>query len=236
MKRTRFFAESMAACLIALALAAPGRAGSISTDTLGNPITTTGNCDPFGCPEFLGLSTYEQVYAAANFNGAISIDEVSFFDSMVHNGGEPAGGDYAMYLSYTSMTPGHLNLNGPPSAPGHPTFWVGTLPGLSNGELNFLGTPFDYNPTEGNLLLTVVAVNPADGSPFLYLDTASSTTETSSAYFGTYNGKSISEADSGLLTQFSGEGGSAAPEPASLVLMLTGVGLLACGRLARRRR
>src|ERR1039457_2056112 len=108
------------------------QAGSL---VLGNPPKTgTGNCDPFGCPAFFGLGTYQQVYLGTAFPGAITIDALTFFQGQIlNNGGLPAGGTYTLTFSNTSAAPGNLNLTDPNGniGSGSEGFFTGTLPALT---------------------------------------------------------------------------------------------------------
>jgi len=218
---------------------------------LGNPPAPgTGDCDPFGCPGFFGLGTYQQVYSSTAFPGTITIDSLAFFQGqVVNNGGEPAGGTYTLSFAYTSAAPGELSLTGPGQniGSGSEDFFTGTLPALTadgaDNLLGFTGTPFTYNPADGNLLLTVAVTGATNTQPYLYLDTAQcgpqtvcemgSTPVSSDAYFGHVNGGND---DGGLVTGFdytSPTNSLPTPEPGSLLLVLAGIGLI--GYQGRRR-
>jgi hypothetical protein len=231
-------------CVGMLCLAFAGaslRAGSL---VLGDPPTPgTGDCDPFGCPGFFGLGTYQQVYSSTAFPGTITIDGLAFFQGqVVNNGGEPAGGTFTLSFAYTSAGPGDLNLSGPGQniGSGSEEFFSGALPALTpNGpgnQLGFTGTPFTYDPADGNLLLTVAVTGGTNSQPYLYLDAAQcgpqtvcqmgSTPVSSDAYFGNVTGGND---DGGLVTGFgytSPTAGLPTPEPGSLLLVLAGIGLI----------
>lgn len=210
------------------------------TVTVGGPAQSgTGNCLPFGCPVMFGLGTYQQVYSSSAFSGETDISQLTFFDTEVQNGGQPAGGTFVFSLSYTSASPGNLSLLSFGSNIGvdSQSYFSGTLPALvtvPGGQLlNISGTPFDYNPADGNLLLTITTSNALNGSPVLYLDQSPCTPGrpcppdnaplTSGAYFGIANA-----AAPGLVTQFTFTGGNpSAPEPGSLFLMLAGTVVVA---------
>ena len=239
-----------------LYLALAGASLQAGTIVLGDPaMTGTGNCDPFGCPEFFGLGTYQQVYAAAAFPGMIAIDGLTFFQGQVAgNGGQPAGGTYTLSFSYTPDTPGNLSLASASTniAAGGQTFFTGSLPALTPGTsgdlLSFSGAPFVYNPADGDLLLTVSVSGAADANNYLYLDQAkcgpksgcpsSSPVVSSSAYFGTSDGYSISGGNNtgGLVTDFgyTSAGGAATPEPGTW--LLAAAGIAAIGYQRRRSR
>jgi PEP-CTERM motif len=239
MKLRKYAPGVMAVFCLSMALSGTAKAGTV---TLGDPAKSgTGNCDPFGCPAFFGLGTYEQVYSSAAFAGPVSINDITFFDTMVQNGGLPAGGTYTLELSYTSSAMDGLNLGDPTAdiSSGLETFFTGTLPALSSSELTFSGTPFSYNPADGNLLLTVTVTHGVDGSPYLYLDQSELQAQTTNAYDGSYDGSPISGGNDigGLVTQFtytaanSGPGtgpgpSSSVPEPNSLMLVFAGIGLV----------
>jgi hypothetical protein len=198
------------------------------------PLIATGNCDPFGCPEFFGLGTYQQVYTSSPFSGATTITGLTFYNEEVPDGAEPAGGTYTLSLSYSNNAPGDLNTSSPNSniSSGSEVFFVGSLPLLSQNTLDFVGTPFVYNPAIGYLLLTVTVTAPSDHALTLFLDQSSTDAQTSDVYFGTFNSPSNT---GGLITGFTTVSSIATPEPASLLLMLAGVTCLIAYQRRRHR-
>jgi PEP-CTERM motif len=225
-------------------LCQPGTSGI--TCTVGTPAQTgNGNCDPFGCPAFFGLDTYQQVYSSSTLLNMM-IGSITFFDTQVHNGGNPAGGNFTISLSYTNAQPGGLDLTNPNNNIGSDSevFFTGSLPtlttiGVGAREMTLTGgTSFDYNPADGNLLLTLTVTSAADGSPFLYLDQAGDMSQTSNAYFSTVLGQQVNGGNDvgGLVTAFSGQPlGSSVPEPGSIMLFVTGAGILALAWKRRQR-
>lgn len=225
-----------------VSLWAPLQASPINSSDLiiGQPaLKGTGNCNPFGCPAFFGLQTYEQIYSSKAFPGLVTIEELSFFDTVVHNGAQPAGGTYTLSFSYTSMQPKGLDLSNPSNniGSGSQLFFTGTLPALSHQTLDFEGKPFAYDPSHGNLLLTVSVAKSTDHHPALYLDQSSTPGVTSNAYFGKYLGVPVSGGNDigGLVTGFTFHPNSV-PEPESWFLMLSGAGLCLSMVVLRRRR
>jgi hypothetical protein len=234
-----------AVCFMVLCVAFTGLSLQAGTLVLGNPpVALTGNCDPFGCPAFFGLGTYQQVYLNSAFPSAMTIDDLSFLQGQVpNNGGQPAGGMYTLSFSYTTDAPGDLNLTNPSDNIGadSATFFTGTLPALSAGPdgnlLSFSGTPFAYDPAAGNLLLTVSVTGAKNSTPFLYLDQAQcgplttcpagSSVVTSNAYFGVANGGNNIGGLVSIFDYTTTTGISPTPEPASLLLVLAGIGLIA---------
>ena len=234
-------------CRLVLILAVAGMGLQASTVVLGNPpMLSTGNCDPFGCPSFIGLGTYQQVYLSSAFPGTIDISGLTFYDNQVFNGGLPAGGTYTISFAYSSYDPGDLNLASPSNniTSGNQTFFTGTLPGLTpepGGDfLTITGNPFVYNPAIGNLLMTVTVTNPSNPGAALYLNEAQcgpktacpsgDTVVSGDVYFGTsVNGN----AQGGLVTGFDYTSLVSTPEPGSMLLVLTGAALV--GFKLRRR-
>ncbi len=201
----------------------------------------TGNCDPFGCPDFFGLGTYQQVYLSTAFPNTIAIAGLTFYDSQVGNGGTPSSGTYTLSFSYTSFNPGSLDLTNPSNnvTSGSQGFFTGTLPSLvpqgTGSWLVLMGTPFVYNPADGNLLLTVTVSGDTPTVPALYLNESQcgpltpcppgSTVVSSNAYFGNVNGSPVNGGNDsgGLVTGFDY---TTVPEPGSLLLVLGGAGLI----------
>ncbi|HLY18561.1 MAG TPA: PEP-CTERM sorting domain-containing protein [Bryobacteraceae bacterium] len=207
------------------------------------PMLGTGNCDPFGCPGFLGLSTYQQVYLSSAFPSSISIVGLTFYEGQVHNGGQPAGGSYTLSFSYTTFAPGSLDLTNPNNniSSSSENFFSGALPTLTpEGGGNFLvisGTPFVYNPADGNLLLTVTVTGGTNSGTPLFLNESvcgpqticpqGSSVVTGNAYFGNANGGNDI---GGLVTGFDYSTSPTTPEPGTLISALAGFGLIAYRR------
>lgn len=221
---------------------------------VGNPpMQGTGNCDPFGCPQFFGLGTYQQVYSSTAFSSAIAIDGLTFYEGQIVSGAGVPGGTYTLTFSYTSDAPGDLSLTDPSDniGVGSQGFFSGPLPALDvktgGSLLDINGTPFVYNPADGNLLLTVTVTGATDSSPFLYLNEAACGPKTgcptgdsvvsSNAYFGTLNGTPVVGGNDtgGLVTgfDFTIPAGLPTPEPGSLLLVLAGTGLIGYRRSRR---
>jgi len=217
------------------------------TLVLGNPpLKGTGNCDPFGCPQFFGLGTYQQVYLNTAFPGPIDINSITFYEGQVFNGAGVPGGTYTLSFSYTSALPGGLSLSDPANniGSGSQEFYSGALPALSvnpgGNLLTISGVPFVYNPADGDLLLTVSVTNGLNPTPFLYLNEATcgpktlcpagSSVVSSNAYFGNLNGSPVVGGNDtgGLVTglSYTSPTGQTTPEPVSMLLSLTGLGLI----------
>lgn len=248
------FASKRVVCLGILCLASAGSGLRAASLILGDPpMQGTGNCDPFGCPGFIGLGTYQQVYLSQAFPGTISISGLTFFESQVlTNGGVPSGGTYTLTFSYTTAAPGDLSLASPGAniGPGSEEFFTGTLPPLTpirtGNILVITGTPFVYDPADGNLLITVSITGATNSGPALFLNEDQCGPKTfcppgtsvvsSNAYFGMQNGQPVSGGNDigGLVTGFDYVS-LAVPEPVSWLMVLGGIGLIGFEKRRRNR-
>ena len=210
------------------------RAGAVAI-TVGTADVGTGNEYPFGTSSG---NEYQQVYNSASFPGAMVIDQVSFFLTQFTNPRYDrwATGDYSFYLSTTAvavnqLSPGDFHANlGPDNALFGTYHLSGSVP---HGQINFLGTGFDYDPNEGNLLLTILVANQIAGQDsFVYLDAmigdAGNLTSRQDNYgYGT--------SGFGLITSFHGTPAiQSVPDGGSTILLL-GFGFLSLAVFAFKR-
>lgn len=234
----RHFAIKAAAGLVfCLALC-----GSLRADTVTVGTTSGANCYPFLCNDSgtsSGLSiNYQQVYASSSFSAPMEIDSITFFFAPWYGGtGAVLNGDYSISLSYTGAAVGGLtdDLNANIGA-SNTLFYNGALGGsLTNPTFTINGTPFVYDPANGNLLMTIIVMNQTDSANPNgrgYLQGDRSGTATTRAYvLGSGATSASDDFDMGLVTQFS-SAPAAIPEPASLLLISTG--LLVLGGRARK--
>jgi len=184
----------------------------------------TANSIPFGGP--YGGSVYQQVYSSGSLGSAININQITFYNS-IDPGGSAKSGNFQIYLSYvpTSVDIATFDTNTSVSwlDPTAVLLYSGAAGAVTNGQLNFdLTGAFSYDPSKGNLLLTVKS-DLSYGDLFLDVDsTTSATNSRFSAYPYDWN--------EGLVTGFNV---SAVPEPstwAMLILGFAGVGVLAYRR------
>ena len=221
----RSTAFAFAVSLSALS-AVPASAASV---TIGN--WDSGNCYPFSClaSERNG-TTYQQIYSSSAFSGPLSFNTISFFQDTA---GLMDSASYNISFSTTSTAVNGLspvwasNIGGDSQVFG--TFSVsGSMPSI----LSFTGNSFAYDPSMGNLLMTVdiFGLTQANGyQSFFQADYTGVDTQRLYAYGGSPEGA----VDIGALrTEFSNV--SAVPEPETYAMMLAGLALL--GFAARRRK
>jgi len=184
---------------------------------------TGGNCFPFGCST--GGDRYQQVYAASDFAGPMSINDITFYDSMYP--GNLSSGTFSLYLSTTSAAVNGLSATMDDNL-GANNALFGTLVGgiVANPSFTITGTSFAYDPGMGNLLLEIRSTGQSGGS--IFLDARNGDAGGLFSRMHNYGG---AFAEYGLVTGFNV---GAVPEPGTVALMLCG--LAVTGIAARRRR
>jgi hypothetical protein len=220
-----FFNRRTAALLLAAALPMISQA-SVTVGT-GDP--GTGNCFPFGC----GYGgDYQQVYGSTQFSGPITIGALDFYNTKFDSGATTMNsGTWTISLSTTSAgvnglgTPGSTNLGAD-----NTLVFSGNLsqPWTFGDTLHIdLSHAFTYNPASGNLLMDIEVSGSSDAGGDLFFDMQKDSGVMSREFYGTTDGW-------GLVTTFESGSVSTVPEPASGVLLVAGLGLVA--GLSQRRR
>jgi hypothetical protein len=203
---------------------------------IGGPGTPNdGNCFPFGCNAPVDWGTeYQQVYASTDFSGTIAIRSISFYDHNFDSGlaATLETGTFTISLSVTSKAVGTLSVGSPAALLSNITgantpLFTGTLPGsLAFGsQLDFILTsPYFYDPSQGNLLLDVVA------SPNGHIGDIDTFFDAHNGDFGGLSSRAFVSTDGGagfdgwgLVTGF-----NEVPEPGTLAIFATallGIGL-----------
>jgi hypothetical protein len=196
--------------------------GCVSVGTLLGSSITVGsdngaNVFPFGGPYLSNPGTdYQEAYASTNFSGPELITGIDFFQAAGFTG-TIYSGTYTLSLSIISANIGSLSSTNLASNIGsdNKVFDAVVLSGAAPAKLIFTGTPFLYDPSQGNLLLNISIAGGSGGSGVAFQDNEGVGTSVARYQnFGLNNG-----AGWGLVTQFdSTSQGPAVPEPGTLSL------------------
>jgi len=209
--------------LIGLAAAAFFSSAAMAQVTVGTPTPGVGNCYPFSCNDSGSSSgqsiDYYQIYSSTAFSGPTTFDTISFADAGFGGPGDLIGGTYDILFSTTTAPLGSSFPIGPLSNTA--TFLNATLTASgSTAGLTLTGTPYIYNPLDGNLVMEVVATNQdlvPNGSGNSYLAPDLSGSDATRAYDVTGSGAANDLV--ALVTTFSVSG---VPEPGTWAFMLLG--------------
>ena len=170
-------AAVLAVAIVALALAVPSTsAQSNGQIILGLPADRgVGNCVPFGCAYD---GKYQQIYTSSAFtSGPIFITGLEFFNTQVDNWASGMNdGTWAIWLSTTNthdwnnLSPTYSQNLGPNnikvfSGNLHQAAWS-----FGNTLFITLSTGFWYDPTQGNLLMSI-DTNSSDQEGVIQFDT-----------------------------------------------------------------
>ena len=218
-----------------------------TTDVRAQAVTIGGPADgtisfPFTVYQFQLPNRYQQLYTASNFTGPVFIDAIRFANTRSTAAGIPATvgiGEYLLRLAVTDRPENGLGTNFDANIGGFSsTFFSGVVGGGSQG---FLGTPYLYDPSRGNLLLDVTVLSQT--TPLgLGFDFSRSSTDGTSRAFHTSplppTGSFPVAADAlGLITTFETRvAASVVPEPSSVLLVAAGLAGVAVLQRRRRRR
>jgi uncharacterized repeat protein (TIGR01451 family) len=173
----------------------------------------SGNCVPFGCPNQFGLTEFQEVYPSSAFPGPVAINQITFFNTQDSQGAPITPATYQFSLSTTAQAVGGLDASNLANnvGPDNQIFFSGQLSGpLVAQKLTITGTPFSYDPGNGNLLLTIF-ISGASPDTELALDAAGIIPPVTERVYAP-NGAGPGGRSPGLVTQFSTTV-SAPPEP-----------------------
>jgi hypothetical protein len=220
----------------AILLAAPVFANTLTVNDTDSPIRFPFGTDTTSTSNYQSGATYQQIYSSTDFSGSpILITQLAFSTSSIIS-------------NATSATLGldvHLGIAGTSAANPSTTFsanrgsnyqdvFSGTLtftPALNNTfdmVLN-LSSPFLYNPSQGDLLLNILLTQtPGITGSALYFGGDASPAD-DRIYNTTAAATGRVDFDT-LATQFTFTSQAAAPEPSTVFLFGSGIGLAMVAR------
>ncbi len=227
-------------------------AGPVGAETIVVGTPTSDNAIPFGGGSYAldgtepaPISEYQQVYDSGVFSGSETIKSLTFYCSAAYCGDSAnakslSTGDYQLFLSTTSASVNGLSTDLFSNTGSNDSLvYSGDVPnatklGQSDQFTFSLSKSFFYDPTLGNLLLTVTVGNQGPATFGLQADDSGSLT---SRAYSTESGNTGADS-AGLVTGF-GVAPTAAPEvdPASaasgLALLFGSVAVLRGRRRVR---
>ena len=179
---------------------------------------TDGNCLPFSCSPNLNVVRYQQVYSSSAFSGPLSFNNINFF---LYQDGLVNPTNLTISFSTTSKAVNGLDSN-PNNNVGVDNSVFGTFSesGLLSSNLSFTGNIFNYDPTQGNLLMDISNISGTNNGSNAFNQSGISGTVTSRTYQNI--GSSVANVDSvGLITNFNNVA-TAVPEPFTIIGTLVG--------------
>ena len=217
-----FFRTAFAVATLAASFS-PAESAVIGTADSSNGI-------PFGNNG--GGYYYQQVYNSTSFNSSININEITFYNTL-SPGGAARPGTFDIYLSYVPKSVDIGTFDTSFFVFPDATFanvFSGSAPAISNSRLDFnLISSFLYDPSKGNLLLTVKEFGLGNSNTlFLDVDRNNGTTNSRfSAFPYDWN--------QGLVTGFN-DGVATTPIPSTWTMLLpalAGLGFLTYRRKSK---
>lgn len=201
---------------LALSSLSPVHGASLVVGGPGDP--NTGDCAILGCAVEM-----QQIYDASLFSGPVTITSITFFNTN-YLPGEVASANYNIYFSTTTTAIDSLSsLFSDNLGIDNTLFFGGALGGLigPTNKLTITGTPFAYDPSMGNLLLSMNSDGLGeDYSVYLDFVAAAPANTMSRAWGSTLGFADEVSNNAGLVTEFGFT--AETPEPGTNAMMLLG--------------
>jgi hypothetical protein len=148
-------ASTLAVGLLSVSLLWGSAARANNSVTVGN--ANDGTCYPFSCAASEGITLFQQIFNGSSFSGSgyITSFDQTLFTALDYG---PELLDSATYEIGFSTLPTYSLSPSPIDNIGfdYASFGAYSLGGLSPNILSFEGTPFYFDPAQGNLVMTVL--------------------------------------------------------------------------------
>jgi hypothetical protein len=224
---------SRGSALLMVALLAAAMAQPAAADIVIGTANGVNNAFPFGTTNYVG--EYQQLYASSDFAGPITITGLGFAAGTGAGTMRTFNATISFSTSSATLTTMSTNYAANRGADNTVVFNSVvnyTSAGNNTFDLNFVTTPFTYNPANGSLLLDVVIGSTNTGGGVFFNSTTDAVT--TRAYNNAGNGFVVVEPDRGLVTLLRTTA-SAVPEPSVLALAGVAAAVFAAVGFARRR-
>ncbi len=201
---------------------------------VGLPPDGLQNCAPFGCTPYGNYpgTFYQQIYSSSAFSAPLMINSLSFYNTNPYWTNQTFNSmTFSIYLSTTGVAVNAIDGRPYTSNLGadNALFWSGSIGGAFpfGSVLSFAGTPFYYDPGQGNLLMTILVSSLTEGGAWFDARNGTATDFSRWDDWGP-----VGFDNYGLVTGFN-EANAPIPEPGSLVLLGSGL-LWICGTVRRK--
>jgi hypothetical protein len=216
--------KSMNRLLAAAALCCAAAVSPAQAAVIG--VADSSNSYPFGA---FVAPYFQQIYNKAAFSAPVSISKLTFYNTQSPSTTKPLADTCTIFLTTTSAAVTGFGQTNIDYANLGTQVFTGKVQTSVNGRLDIVfDTAFNYNPTSGNLLLTIRDFDFGSGGN-LFLDTDNN--------IGTMNIRTSAYQypfNTGLVTGFNEPG--AVPEPATWAMMIGGFGAIGGAMRYRRRK